>query len=222
MKSIHKTLITITLILIFANGITHAKIFSVSNSYCTVQTDSLSKAKRNEIIQELDRILNIDQKFRQISHSVRIEFGNESDTIKKLWKVISYSDSLNLIKVSEILDHYGWLGPDEIGFKANRALFFVVQHSNKSTMEKYLPMMKEAVITGNADADLLALLVDRIELLNDRPQIYGSQITLKDGKYVLYKTKDIKNVNTRRAEVGLGTLEEYLKESKVDVIMSDN
>jgi hypothetical protein len=208
--------------LIFAIGVAHAKIFFVSNSYCLVQSDSLSKAKRNEIIQELDSIVNIDQKYRQISHSVRLEFGNESDTIKKLWKVISYSDSLNLIKVSEILDHYGWLGPVEIGYKCNNALFLVIQHSNKSTMEKYLPMMKEAVANGNAYADQLALLVDRIELLNDRPQIYGSQITLREGKYVLYKVKDIKNVNTRRAEVGLGTLEEYLKESKVDNIMPDN
>jgi hypothetical protein len=199
MKSIYKTLITTTLILIFATGITHAKIFSVSNSYCAVQTDSLSQAKRNEIIQELDSILNIDQKYRQISHSVRIEFGNESDTIKKLWKVISYSDSLNLKKVTEILDHYGWIGPDAIGYECNSALFLVIQHSNKSTMEKYLPMMKEAVKKGNAYADQLALLVDRTEMLNDRPQIYGSQIQLKGGKYVLYKTIDIKNVNTRRS-----------------------
>jgi hypothetical protein len=222
MKSIYKTLITTTLILIFATEVTHAKIFSVSNSYCVAQPDSLSQAKRNAIIQELDSILIIDQKYRQISHNVRLKFGNESDTIKKLWKVISYNDSLNLKKVTEILDHYGWIGPDAIGYECNSAIFLVIQHSNKSTMEKYLPMMKEAVKKGNAYADQLALLVDRTEMLNDRPQIYGSQIQLKEGKYVLYKIIDIKNVNTRRAEVGLGPLEEYLKASKVDFKMPDN
>jgi hypothetical protein len=222
MKSIYKTLITTALILIFTTGVTHAKICSASNSYFAVQTDSLSQKKRNEIIQELDSILNIDQKYRQIYHSVRIEFGNESDTTKKLWKVILYSDSLNLKKVTEILDHYGWIGPDAIGYECNSTLFLVIQHSNKNTMEKYLPMMKEAVKKGNAYADQLALLVDRTEMLNNRPQIYGSQFQLKGGKYVLYKTIDIKNVNTRRAEVGLGPLEEYLKASKVDFKMPDN
>jgi hypothetical protein len=222
MKRIYKTLMITTLILIFEIGLSHAKIYFVNNSFCAVQSDSLSKAKRNEIIHELDSILNIDQNYRQINRSVRLEFGIESDTIKKLRKVISYSDSLNLKKVTEILDHYGWLGSDEIGYKGNRALFFIIQHSNKSTMEKYLPMMKEAVTKGNAEAEQLALLVDRVEVLNDRPQIYGSQITSIGGKIVLYKTKDLKNVDKRRAEVGLGPLEEYLKMSKVDYIMPDN
>jgi hypothetical protein len=222
MKSMFKPLIITAINLFFAVGVIHAKTFNACNPNWFIQPDSLTKAKRNEIIQQLDSILKIDQKYRPIIRSVRKEFGNESDTIKKLWKVIAYNDSMSLIKVTDILDHYGWLGPEAIGNDGNRALFFVIQHSNKTTMEKYLPMMKEAVTKGNADPDLLALLIDRTELLNDRPQIYGSQVQMIDGKYVLYKTIDIKNVNSRRAEVGLGPLEEYLKEMKVDFKMPDN
>jgi hypothetical protein len=217
-----KPLIIYAISLFIAIGVNHAKTFNTINTYCLNQTDSLTQAKRNQIIQQLDSILKIDQKYRPIIRSVRKEFGNESDTIKKLWKVIAINDSLCLIKVIEILDHYGWLGPYEIGYEGNRALFFVIQHSNKVTIEKYLPMMKEAVTKGNAEPELLALLIDRTEVLNDRPQIYGSQYQVIDGKYGLYKTLDLKNVNTRRAEVGLGPLEEYLKEMKVDVKMPDN
>ena len=206
-----KPLIISAISLFITIEVIHSNTLNTFNAYCLNQTDSLTQAKRNQIIQQLDSILKIDQNYRQISRRVRIEFGIESDTIKKLFKVISHSDSLNLIRVTEILDHYGWLGPNEIGFEGNRALFFVIQHSNKATMEKYLPMMKEAVTKGNAEPDLLALLIDRVEVLNDRPQIYGSQFQIIDGKYVLYKTLDLKNVNTRRAEVGLGPIEEYLK-----------
>jgi hypothetical protein len=53
-------------------------------------------------------------------------------------------------------------------------------------------------------------------MLNGRPQIYGSQMQIIDGKRVLYKIIDEKNVNKRRAEVGLGSLEEYLKLANVE------
>jgi hypothetical protein len=89
------------------------------------QTDSLTKAKRNELILQLDSILKIDQKYRPIVRNVRKVYGNESDTIKKLWKIIEFSDSMSLMKVTSILDKYGWLGPDVIGNDGNRALFFL-------------------------------------------------------------------------------------------------
>jgi hypothetical protein len=82
--------------------------------------------------------------------------------------------------------------------------------------------MKEAVKEGNAKPELFALLVDRIEMLNGRPQIYGSQMQIINGKRVLYQVIDIKNVNKRRAEVGLESLEEYLRLAGVEFKMPNN
>ena len=73
--------------------------------------------------------------------------------------------------------------------------------------------MKEAVKKGKASGSQLALMVDRVEMYNDRPQIYGSQVRQEeDGKYVLWKIADEPNVNKRRAEVGLGPLEDYVRQ----------
>ena len=76
--------------------------------------------------------------------------------------------------------------------------------------------MKDAVKKGNANGSDLALLIDRIEMFNGRPQVYGSQIQYIDGKYTIYKIIDEKNVNKRRSEVGLQPLEEYVKIWNID------
>jgi hypothetical protein len=194
-----------------ANNSKNPKSLIQNGSALSINKDSITMSIRIELTKQLDSILQIDQKDRSIIMSVRKEFGNKSDTIKKLMKIMTYNDSINLIKVTKILDQYGWLGSNVVGYNGNTALFLVIQHSNKNIMEKYFPMMKDAVKKGNAEPELFALLVDRIEMLNGRPQIYGSQMQIIDGKRVLYKIIDEKNVNKRRAEVGLGSLEEYLK-----------
>ena len=65
----------------------------------------------------------------------------------------------------------------------------------------------------NASASSLALLIDRIEIREGRKQIYGSQIgTIPNTKtqYVL-PLIDPDNVDKRRAEVGLGSISDYVK-----------
>lgn len=78
-------------------------------------------------------------------------------------------------------------------------------------MEKYLPIMQKAVAENKAIKQSLALLIDRVEMLNNRKQIYGSQIIEKDGKFVLYNVIDSEKLNERRKEMGLENIEEYLK-----------
>ncbi len=96
--------------------------------------------------------------------------------MKQHWNFINEKDSINLIKIKKILDERGWLGSNIIGGQGNSTLFLVIQHSGLETEIKYLPMMREAVKEGNASADSLALLEDRVALRQGKRQIYGSQI----------------------------------------------
>lgn len=134
--------------------------------------------------------------------------GYDSIEMKRLIAIMNKKDSVNLIKVQSLLDNHGWLGPDSIGTAGNQTLFLVIQHADPKTQEKYLPMMQKAVEDGRAEGSHLALLVDRVEMNNGRPQVYGSQI---NGNAV-YKILDEVNVNKRWAAVGLEPLEEYVKQ----------
>lgn len=168
------------------------------------------------LVRQLDSIYTEDQMSRVRMDTIQKQYGFDSKEMKSLISTMNEKDSVNLIKVKSILDQYGWLGPDVIGGQGNTTLFLVIQHADLKTQEKYLPMMREAVKNGKAEGSQLALLIDRVEMYNGRPQIYGSQLNGENGKYKFYEILDEANVNKRRAEVGLEPLEEYAKGFNID------
>jgi len=164
------------------------------------------------LIAILDTIYQEDQGLRRQLRDVEEKYGGESDEIKGHWKMIAEKDSINLIKIQKILDDRGWLGNDIIGNQGNATLFLVIQHSDLPIQEKYLPMMREAVSKGNARPSSLALLEDRVALRQGKKQIYGSQIgrNQETGEFYISPLQDPENVDIRRKEVGLGTLQDYV------------
>lgn len=161
---------------------------------------------------ELEAIRVEDQKYRQEAVQLAEKHGWDSPEMKALWKIIGEKDSINLIKITAILDKYGWVGPDIVGVEGNGTLFLVIQHSDQLTQEKYLPMMREAVQKGNAYPAQLALLEDRVALGQGKRQTYGSQIgrDTETNVYYVQPLEDPDNVDKRRAEMGLGPLAEYV------------
>jgi hypothetical protein len=159
-------------------------------------------------------IYNDDQPIRQQFISAIKEFGYQSKQVDSLGKVMQYKDSINQVKVIEILDKHGWVGPDRVGETANQTLFLVIQHADLKTQQKYLPMMREAVKNKNARANALALLEDRVALGEGRRQIYGSQIGQDNAtnKSFVLPLDDPDHVDQRRAEVGLEPLADYVKQ----------
>jgi len=177
------------------------------------QTKSNSETKlNNDLIETLDIIHNDDQELRSQIGSIQEKYGIQSIELNDLWNTISYKDSINQIKVKNILDKYGWLGEDIVGVKGNKTLFLVVQHGNIEFKLKYLPIMREAAMNGKVKAKDLALLEDRVLMMQGKKQIYGSQIGInpETGEYFISPINDPDNVDKRRAEVGLKPLSEYI------------
>lgn len=164
------------------------------------------------LVAMLDTIFQEDQNYRRQLNGISEKHGWESKEMDSMWQIINEKDSINQIKIKKILDERGWLGADVIGGQGNHTLFLVIQHADIETQEKYLPMMREAVKQGKANASSLALLEDRVALKNGGKQIYGSQVgrDQKTGEYYVLPLIDPDNVDKRRAEVGLGTLQEYI------------
>jgi hypothetical protein len=186
------------------------------NNLLTKMQSELDKkeAKYDKPLQaKLLTIYNDDQPIRQQYISAQKEFGYQNKQVDSLGKVMMYKDSINLIKVIEILDTYGWVGTDKVGGTANQALFLVIQHADLKTQQKYLPMMREAVKNKNASASALALLEDRVALGEGKRQIYGSQIGQDNetNKNYVLPLDDPDNVDKRRAGAGLGPLADYVK-----------
>lgn len=160
------------------------------------------------VIAELDSIFKADQDVIQQNR------GAVNSPEWEAWKKkASELDSINLIKVTNIINKYGWPGEDVVGWSGSSTIWVVIQHSSLENQEKYLPLMREAVKKGKARSSQLALLEDRILVRRGKEQIYGTQAgTDSLGIYKIWPIKDERNVNKRRFSVGLGPLQWYAKQ----------
>ncbi|MCF8450282.1 MAG: hypothetical protein K9G49_10475 [Taibaiella sp.] len=158
----------------------------------------------------LDTVSQQDQRYRQQLADIENQHGKNSKEVKELWKIINKYDSVNLKKVTAILEQYGWPGADLVGEEGAATVFLVIQHADLKTQDKYLPSMREAVKKGIASPASLAMLEDRVALRHGKKQIYGSQVTSDANGDYLAPLADPDNVDKRRAEVGLGPLADYL------------
>jgi hypothetical protein len=175
--------------------------------------DKVEAHYNKPVYAELKQIYEDDQSGRVKMDSVIKKYGYDSKEMESLSAEIGSKDSIDLIKTENILDKYGWLGPDQVGDMGTITEFLVIQHADQPIHEKYLPMVRQAVKEGKARPDDLALLEDRTALEEGKKQIYGSQVGLdtKTNKYYLRPIEDEPNVNKRRASVGLMPLEKYAK-----------
>ena len=179
------------------------------------QTQSKTSIYKSIMVQ-LDIIYHEDQKYRlRILEIAEKSQRSESDNLEliSLLEIMNEKDSINLSKIENILNEYGWLSADVIGEEGNKTLFLVIQHSDLETQLKYLPMMRDALKIGNLESRDFALLEDRIALRQGKRQIYGSQIA-KDyntGESYVHPIIDPEKVNERRRKVGLEPIENYVK-----------
>jgi len=183
------------------------KVFEENKAKTVAQLDM-------NLVMMLDSVYMDDQEVRNQIDEIGNTYGWESEVLKSVEKKMKEQDSLNLIKIEKILNERGWLGPDFIGYIGNLTLWLVIQHSAPAILEKYLPMMREAAIKGDARADHLAYLEDRNNKYQNRKQLYGSQFATdsETEEGYVWPLEDPDNVDKRRSEVGLGTMQEYLAE----------
>lgn len=167
-----------------------------------------------QLVAILDTIYEDDKKYRTQINGIAKEYGWESNEFNELVKKMNEQYSINTIKIKKILDERGWLGADIIGNQGDSTLFLVIKHSDLETQEKYLPMMRDAVKKGNAKANNLAFLEDRVALRKGEKQIYGSQIAPdpETGEYIILPLIDPENVDKRLAEVGLSKFQDYISD----------
>jgi|SRR6478736_6217854 len=171
-----------------------------------------------QLRKELNEIYENDQLLRRAFEPVYLQYGKESTQFKSLAKSIHERDSVNLLRVREIIRQYGWVGYDDVGEDANGALFLVIQHSNKETRSEFLPLMREAVKNKKAVPRDLASLEDRSALENGRKQIYGTQLDRlpRTMTFFVLPLEDPDNVDKRRAAMGMEPYAEFLKSVKVE------
>lgn len=179
------------------------------------QTIEKSNNNYEEIKKTLEKVWETDQGIRQKLTPFIQKGETNTPEYKELALSMKKIDEENLKIVTAILDKYGWLGNEEVGFQNSQAIFLVIQHSDLPTQEKYLPVIRKAAADGKTLQSNMALLEDRVLMRRGKRQIYGSQVWIygKTGTKYLYPLDDADNVDKRRLKVGLNPIAEYLEKS---------
>ena len=91
----------------------------------------------------------------------------------------------------------------EVGEFGPLAVWSVFQHNPLEQQKVFMPQLEEAVRNGDIAPMYLAMLKDRIDIREGRPQKYGTQ----SGPEGLCPLLDASRVNEWRKEVGLPPIE---------------
>jgi hypothetical protein len=128
-------------------------------------------------------------------------------------EAMARTDSANTEWLKAWVARWGWPTVEQVGKEAVSAAFLIVQHAIHDTgfMRSMLPNIEASHARGDLDGGAVAMLIDRVEVKAGRPQIYGTQLSLRDGKLVLDPIADSAGVDARRRKMGLQPLAEYLR-----------
>ena len=117
-------------------------------------------------------------------------------------------DRRNTARMKEIVDRYGWPGIAMVGKDGEQAAFLLVQHADQehAFQKRCLVLLTEAVKGGQALAEHMAYLTDRVRVAEKRKQLYGTQLHYAGGRLEPDTIEDEARVDSRRQSVGLPPL----------------
>jgi len=122
-------------------------------------------------------------------------------------------DDENTKWLEKVVNEIGWPGVSLVGDEGAHAAWILAQHADRhpSFQRGCQMLMQEAVARGEALPADLAHLTDRVLLAEGKEQIYGTQTTARDRRFIACRLRDPDRVDELRASVGLEPLEIYLQ-----------
>jgi len=155
--------------------------------------------------QELEVMVEIDQEARFAMMDA--PEGNRPRIVRKL-EVI---DQANTERMRRIVDELGWPTISAYGEKTAHDAWLLVQHADAQPdfQRRCLELMAPLLDKDEVRKDDYAYLTDRVLLAEGNPQIYGTQFHTVNGVLQPRPMVDPDNVDQRRKEMGMVSLEEY-------------
>lgn len=182
------------------------------------RSSKISDAERETILDELDYIYIIDQKYAGIPFpKLKEEYGEE-----KVWDVfLKMRDSVGLEnknRIKRLYSKYGYLGYDKIGEKETQ-FWISIQHADNDIpfQQEMLKTLKKEIRKKNADRSHYAMLEDRIAVNQKKKQRFGSQVTYnKIGQAIpMYGLTDSARVDKWRAQYNLSSFKKYYNDMTI-------
>lgn len=196
--------------------------------------DSSDSVALPEVRRELLSMMAIDQAIREQGHQLRGSSGHERQGESSPIVIVSGDsghhgsdqssaphnhvhgpemrdvDQENTLKLKRIIEAHGWPDASKVGKEGALAAWLTAQHADlDSAFQRRCLELMERSPKGAVPRSHIAYLTDRVAVNEGRPQRYGTQFTLVDGKMVPQPIENLDELDERRADMGLQSMAEY-------------
>ncbi len=171
--------------------------------------------KLPQVAKQIDLMIEHDQSVaKRHIDLMNQNIKSDSPEMKNLmdgWKTVGDADKI-LLKT--LFKDHGFLGYNEVGEQSSHNFLQMVQRmdADSTFQQEVLVSMRKQIEKINASPIEFAYLTDRVNLNEGKPQVYGTQLKINE-KGTSYEPKmviDPENLNKRREQIGLGTIEEAI------------
>jgi len=146
-------------------------------------------------------------------HALAVDDRNDREQSQINWDNVISNDKKRVAEVANSTKQYGYIDSTRFGKQTEDDAWLVVQHAIHDVpfMKKYLKLMEQQISDNKDVTANYPLLVDRIAMLENKKQTYGTQFVQDDnGKYVPHPIKDMKNIDTYRSKFNMTPFAEEL------------
>ena len=147
----------------------------------------------------------------RVDQEVREGFSAERMQDTAFLRRMSSVDSAHTGRMRQILREHGWPGRTLVGAEAANAAFLLIQHTADNELQREGLRLMQAAAPGEVRLPDVAYLTDRVRVRQGLTQLYGSQFSMVDGRWVADPIEDPARLDERRAAMGLPPMADYVR-----------
>ena len=178
----------------------------------TQTTDALLPSPRSDS-ERLMRLADREQVAREALYGLDLD-GMAPDerraTLDAAWSLVEAIDRANQKALKSMLPaNGGWFGRTAYGEDAARAAWLITVHAvnDRRLMREAAARMAPLATTGEIEPAWYASVVDRLAVLEGRPQRFGTQPVCRSGAWMVGEVEDPAGLEARRAALGLQAMD---------------
>ena len=169
-----------------------------------------AQVSKPQLREELLAMEKVDQDERR-----KCNAGDADFQMKCFAEIAKTIDTPNTERLEKIFETHGFPDSKMVGPDGLNAFMILLQHTigdalRVKAVEPITKAFKRKEITPQDYANF----TDRLRLHQGKGQLYGSGFEFKDGKMVLSRTEDLKNLEKRRRKIGLPPMSEAVRMMK--------
>ncbi len=185
---------------------------SIETKVLELNAQRIAGIKDPDYAKKLFRLCAADQALYSELEIAQFKHGHDSKEVQDIWQKKKSINQKNQGELEQLLQDKGWPKRSEVGMLAANSAFLIIQHSNLEKMKQYIPTLKKLCNEGEGSCQAFAMMYDRIECSENRPQRYGTQIRYNKGsnEYELFPLENEGLLHEYREWAGLPLIEDYV------------